>query len=47
MELWSVCSGEEVGDVVMWMEEDILLDVSSTLGTQLEKSPEGAMFARV
>ncbi len=42
MELRSVCSSEKVGDVVMWMVEDILPDLPSASDTQLEVSPEGA-----
>ncbi len=47
VELCSVRSSEKVGDVVMLMFEDILLDFPSALGTQLEVSPEGARSARV
>ncbi len=42
MESWSVCSSVKVGDVVIWMVEDILPDLRSASGTQLEVSPEGA-----
>ncbi len=35
-----------VGDVVIWMVEDILPDLPSASGTQLELSPEGARSAR-
>ncbi len=47
VELWSVCSSEKVGDVVLWMVEDILPDLPSASGTQLEVSAEGARSARV
>ncbi len=47
MELWNVSSSEKVGDVVMWMVEDVLPDLPSASGTLLEVSPEGARSARV
>ncbi len=47
MELWSVCSSEKFGDVVIWMVEDVLPDLPSASGTQFEVSPEGARSARV
>ncbi len=47
VELWCVCSSEKVGDVVIWMAEDILPDLPPASGTQLEVSPEGARSARV
>ncbi len=47
VELWSVCSSEKVGDIVIWMIEYILPDLPSATGTQFEVSPEGARSARV
>ncbi len=47
VELLSVCNSEKIGDVVMWMVEDILLDLPSASGTQLGVSPEVVRFARV
>ncbi len=47
VELWSFCSLEKVGDVVTWMVENILPDLSSASGTQFEVSVEGARSARV
>ncbi len=47
VELCSVCSSEKDGDVVTWLVEDILPDLPSASGTQLEVSPEGARSARV
>ncbi len=47
VELWNVSSSEKVGDVVMWMVEDILPNLPSASGTQLEVSPEGARSVRV
>ncbi len=35
VELWIVCSSEKVGDVIVWMFEDILPDLPSASGTQL------------
>ncbi len=43
----NVCSGEKIRGVVKWMVEDILPDLPSGSGTQLEVSPDGAMSARV
>ncbi len=47
MELWRVCSSEKVEDVVIQMVKDILPDLPSSSGTQLEVRPEGARSARV
>ncbi len=47
MEFCSVCSSEKVGDDVLWMFEDILPNLPSASGTQLEVSAEGARSARV
>ncbi len=47
VELCIVCSSEMVGDVAMWMFEDIFPDLHSASGTQPEVSPKGARSARV
>ncbi len=47
MELWRVCSSEKVGDVVIWMVEDILLELPSASGTHLEVTPKCARSAQV
>ncbi len=43
----SLCSDEKVGDAVMGMAGNILLDLTSVSGTQLEVSSEGAKPALV
>ncbi len=47
MKCGSVCSGEKVDDAVMGMAGNILLDLTSVSGAQLEVSSEGARPARV
>ncbi len=41
MKCGSVCSGVEVGDAVLGVAENILLDLTSGSGAQLEVSSEG------